>query len=164
MQNTTKGVPTTSSTRNSEHASRGCYAIVVSRYHDNITSKLLEGARSTLLAAGVSESQIIEAWVPGAWEIPLAVKRLIEKDEVVAAITLGCVIRGETTHDQHINNAVSVGLMQLSLEHGKPVAFGVLTVNSIEQAIDRSGGSVGNKGVEAASAALDMMQQSQINP
>jgi len=159
MQDTTKRVPTTSSLKTSEHTSGDCFAIVVSRYHDNITSKLLEGARSTLLAAGVSESQIIEVWVPGAWEIPLAVKRLIEKDEVIGVITLGCVIRGETTHDQHIHNAVSVGLMQLSLEHGKPVAFGVLTVNSIEQAIDRSGGSVGNKGIEAASAALEMTQR-----
>jgi 6,7-dimethyl-8-ribityllumazine synthase len=109
------------------------------------------------MASGISESQIIEAWVPGAWEIPLAVKRLIAKPEVVAAITLGCVIRGETSHDQHINNAVSAGLMQLSLEHSKPVAFGVLTVHSIEQAMDRSGGKVGNKGVEAATAALEMI-------
>ncbi len=142
--------------------SRNCFAIVVSRYHDNITSKLLDGARSTLHAAGVSESQIIEAWVPGAWEIPLAAKRLIEKDEVVAVITLGCVIRGETTHDQHINNAVSMGLMQLSLEFSKPIAFGVLTVNSLEQAIHRSGGNVGNKGIEAATAALEMCQRSKV--
>jgi 6,7-dimethyl-8-ribityllumazine synthase len=159
MKDTMKRVPASGASRTSEHASSGCFAIVVSRYHESITSKLVEGARSTLLAAGVSEAQIIEASVPGAWEIPLAVKRLIEKPEVVAAITLGCVIRGETTHDQHINNAVSVGLMQLSLEYSKPVAFGVLTVNSLEQALDRSGGKVGNKGVEAASAALEMVEQ-----
>ena len=112
-----------------------------------------------MLVRAVSEDQIIEAWVPGAWEIPLATKRLIVQDNVVAVITLGCVIRGETTHDQHINNAVSSSLMQLSLEYSKPVAFGVLTVNSLEQAIHRSGGNVGNKGVEAAIAALEMIER-----
>lgn len=133
------------------------FAIVVSRYHDSITSKLLDGARKALLSAGVADSEIIVSWVPGAWEIPLAVKRLIANEDIAAIITLGCVIRGETTHDQHINNAVSSALMSLSLEHGKPVAFGVLTVNSLEQAIHRSGGNVGNKGIEAATAALAMV-------
>lgn len=159
MKDTTNRRPLAGSLHSSQDASNHRFAIVVSRYHENITSKLVEGARSTLLAAGVSESQIVEAWVPGAWEIPLAVKRLIEKPEFSAAITLGCVIRGETTHDQHINHAVSVGLMQLSLEFSKPVAFGILTVNSLEQALDRSGGRVGNKGVEAATAVLEMLEK-----
>lgn len=134
----------------------GHFAIVVSRYHENITGKLLDGAVTTLLNAGVPDSRIVVVWVSGAWEIPLAIRKLIERREVSAAISLGCVIRGETTHDQHINNAVSTALMQLSLDYGKPVAFGVLTVNSLDQAIHRSGGNVGNKGEEAANAAIEM--------
>jgi 6,7-dimethyl-8-ribityllumazine synthase len=133
------------------------YGIVVSRYHENITAKLLEGARRTLQGVGILENQISTVWVPGAWEIPLAAKRLAIQENVVAVITLGCVIRGETTHDQHINQAVSAALMQISLEVLKPVAFGVLTVNSLEQAIHRSGGNVGNKGEEAALAVLAMV-------
>jgi 6,7-dimethyl-8-ribityllumazine synthase len=148
--------------QSSASPSTGCFAIVVSRYHHSITEKLLEGARDTLLKAGVPGSQIIEAWVPGAWEIPLQAKRLAIRDDVVAIITLGCVIRGETTHDQHINNAVSSGLMQIALEHRKPVSFGVLTVNSMEQALARSGGSVGNKGIEAATAALEMIDSTSL--
>ena len=141
----------------SPYPSNHRYAIVVSRYHENITGKLLEGARKTLVNAGVPESEINSVWVPGAWEIPLATQCELGKKEIVAVITLGCVIRGETTHDQHINNAVSSALMELSLKHNKPVAFGVLTVNSLEQAIHRSGGNVGNKGIEAATAALAMV-------
>ncbi len=136
------------------------FGIVVSRYHENITSKLLDGARRTLLGVGIDESRIESIWVPGAWEIPLAAKRFVMKEEFAAVITLGCVIRGETTHDQHINNAVSASLMQLSVEYCKPVSFGVLTVNSLEQAIHRSGGNVGNKGEEAALAALAMIETS----
>lgn len=143
----------------SESRTKRCFAIVVSRYHENITTKLLDGARATLLQAGVTDSEIVVTWVPGAWEIPLAALKHLRDDSTAAVITLGCVIRGETTHDQHINNAVSSALMTLSLEHVKPVAFGVLTVNSLEQAIHRSGGNVGNKGIEAASAVLAMLDQ-----
>jgi 6,7-dimethyl-8-ribityllumazine synthase len=138
----------------------GFFVVVVSRYNETITSKLLDGALETLRQEGIPDQNVIVVWVPGAWEIPLAVRRLIEKREVAAAITLGCVIRGETTHDQHINQAVSSALMQLSLDHGKPVAFGVLTVNTLDQAIHRSGGNVGNKGVEAAQAAIEMARLS----
>jgi 6,7-dimethyl-8-ribityllumazine synthase len=133
------------------------FGIVVSRYHENITAKLLDGARRTLFGVGIDESSLRVAWVPGAWEIPLAAKRFVVKPDIAAVITLGCVIRGETTHDQHINHAVSAALMNLSLEYSKPVAFGVLTVNSLEQAIHRAGGNVGNKGEEAALAALAML-------
>ena len=136
------------------------YAIVVSRSHENITGKLLEGARRTLHGVGIGDPQIVVSWVPGAWEIPLAAKRFALQPEVAAVITLGCVIRGETTHDQHINQAVSQALMQLSLDTMKPIAFGVLTVNSLEQAIHRAGGNVGNKGEEAALAALAMVDTS----
>ena len=132
------------------------FAIVVSRYNENITAKLLEGAQQTLLDHGVSGEQIDVAWVPGAWEIPLVASRLSRSSRYAAVLCLGAVIRGETTHDQHINRQVSLSLGELSLETGIPVLFGVLTCNSLEQAIHRSGGNVGNKGVECAEAALEM--------
>lgn len=136
----------------------GKFAIVVSRYNEHITGKLLSGAIETLQAAGVSEEAISVAWVPGAWEIPLAAQRLAESGHYVAVLCLGCVIKGETTHDEHINRQVSLSLGQLALDTGVPVAFGVLTVNTLEQAIHRAGGNVGNKGQECAEAALEMVR------
>ena len=138
----------------------GAFAIVVARYNESITGKLLAGALETLKSAGVTDENISVAWVPGAWEIPLAAQRFAEKPDVSAVISLGCVIRGETTHDRYINAAVSSALMQMSLDHGKPIAFGVLTVNTLDQAIHRSGGNVGNKGNEAALAAIEMVRLS----
>jgi len=138
----------------------GVFAIVVARYNESITGKLLAGALETLKEAGITDDSVMVAWVPGAWEIPLAAQRFAEKPEVSAVITLGCVIRGETTHDRYINAAVSTSLMQMSLDHGKPIAFGVLTVNTLDQAIHRSGGNVGNKGNEAALAAIEMVRLS----
>lgn len=136
----------------------GKVGIVVSSYNQNITGKLLQAAIETLQKNGVSGEDIIVAWAPGAWELPLLCQDLVEKKEVSAVISLGCVIRGETTHDQHINTSVSQALMQLSLKNSKPVAFGVLTVNTLEQAIHRSGGRVGNKGEEAATAVIEMLK------
>jgi 6,7-dimethyl-8-ribityllumazine synthase len=133
------------------------FAIVVSRYNESITGKLLQGALQTLRAAGVDDESITIAWVPGAWEIPLAAQRLACSRQFAAVLCLGAVIRGETTHDQHINRQVSLSLGQLSLDTGIPIAFGVLTCNSLEQAIHRAGGNVGNKGIECASAALEMV-------
>jgi len=135
----------------------GNFAIVVSRYNESITSKLLDGARQTLLKHGVSDEAIDVVWVPGAWEICLAAKRLAYADRYQAILCLGAVIRGETTHDEHINRQVSLSLGQLALESGLPVLFGVLTCNTLEQAIHRSGGNVGNKGVECSEAALEMV-------
>lgn len=132
------------------------FAIVVSRYNQNITGKLLEGALTTLAEHGIPDDAIEVAWVPGAWEIPLVADRFAKTQQFSAVLTLGCVIRGETTHDQHINQQVSASLGDIAVRHGIPVAFGVLTVNSLEQAIHRSGGNVGNKGEEAATAALEM--------
>ena len=132
-------------------------AIVVSTYNASITDKLLAGAVSTLEKAGLARQNIVVSRVPGAWELPLAAKWLADLSTVGAVITLGAVIRGETTHDQHINRAVSLALMELMQSSGKPVAFGLLTCNSLEQAIHRAGGDVGNKGEEAASAALSML-------
>jgi 6,7-dimethyl-8-ribityllumazine synthase len=134
------------------------FAIVVSRYNDNITGKLVDGAVDTLTAAGVPDDTIDVAWVPGAWEIPLIANRLADTEEYCAILCLGAVIRGETTHDQHINRQVSMTLGELAIRTGLPVLFGLLTVNSLEQAIHRSGGNVGNKGVECAEAALEMVR------
>ncbi len=133
------------------------YAIVVSRYNDTITRKLLDGATRTLQSGGVAEDRIDVAWVPGAWELPVVARHLLEDTRYAAVLCLGCVIRGETTHDQHINTQVSQSLGQLALTFKRPVLFGVLTCHSLAQAIQRSGGRVGNKGEECAHAALEMV-------
>ncbi|MEW4562172.1 6,7-dimethyl-8-ribityllumazine synthase [Bremerella sp. JC770] len=132
-------------------------AIVVSTYNTSITDKLLTGSLQTLEGRGFAEADIDVAKVPGAWEIPLAAAVMARSGKYAAVICLGCVIRGETTHDVHINTQVSQTLGNLALECQIPVSFGVLTCNTVEQAISRSGGAVGNKGVEAAEAALEMM-------
>ncbi len=128
--------------------------IVVSTYNSNITNRLLEGAKETLAKADWS-FEVTQ--VPGAWELPLAATWFAEKSEVAGVVTLGAVIRGETTHDQHINRAVSNALMDLMVRTGKPIGFGLLTCNTLEQAIHRAGGNVGNKGVETAEAVLAML-------
>lgn len=131
--------------------------IVVSTYNSNITSRLQEGAQATLLEAGFTDAQLIQVTVPGAWEIPLATRRLAVKPEVVGVVALGAVIKGETTHDEHINRAVSLALMNLMMEVEKPIGLGLLTCNTLEQAIHRAGGNVGNKGCETAEAVLAML-------
>ncbi len=132
-------------------------AIVVSRWNESITQRLLDGALSTLIGRGIPDATIDVAWVPGAWEIPLVAQRLADSRRYRAVICLGAVIRGETTHDQHINRAVSTAISEIALETGVPVLFGVLTCESMEQAIHRAGGNVGNKGAECADAALAMI-------
>lgn len=138
----------------------GRYAIVVSTYNSNITNKLLTGAIDTLTAVGIASNDIVVVRVPGAWELPLAATLLAKDPSINAVITLGAVIRGETSHDQHINRAVSNALMDLMNQTGKPIAFGLLTCNTLEQAIHRAGGNVGNKGCEAAEAAIEMVRVS----
>ena len=133
------------------------YAIAVSRYNETITARLLDGAVETLMGQGVADSQIDVAWAPGAWELPLVAAELAAGGRYQAILCLGAVIRGETTHDQHINRQVSSALGNLSLEYRTPVLFGVLTCQSLEQALNRAGGSVGNKGHECAEAALEMV-------
>ena len=132
-------------------------AIVVSRWNESITQKLLDGTVTTLTSRGIPDDQIDVAWVPGAWEIPLVAQRLADSHRYRAVICLGAVIRGETTHDQHINHAVSTAISQLALDTGIPVLFGILTCETMEQAIHRAGGNVGNKGAECAEAALAMI-------
>lgn len=136
----------------------GDIVIVASRYNASICDSLVKGSLETLAAAGIGNERIRVIRVPGAWELTLVAAQLLPRDDVAAVITLGCVIRGETTHDQHINRAVSDSLMQLSVQCVKPIGFGLLTCNTLEQALQRSGGNVGNKGHEAAEAALEMLR------
>ena len=136
----------------------GRFGIVVSRYNEHITGKLLSGAIETLKGAGVGDDAIDVAWVPGAWEIPIVAQRMALSELYVAVLCLGAVIRGETTHDEHINRQVSLSLGQIALAADLPVLFGVLTCNTVEQAIHRAGGNVGNKGQECAEAALEMVR------
>ena len=134
----------------------GRYAIVVAKYNETITSRLLDGAVKTLLANGVPDDAIDVAWVPGSFELPIVAEQMAASKRYLAVLCLGAVIRGETTHDQHINRAVSLQLCESGVRHGLPVLFGVLTCETIEQAIHRSGGNVGNKGIECAESALAM--------
>jgi len=139
-------------------ASPGRWAIVVSRYNESITGRLLEGAIATLTSHGVSADAIDVAYVPGAFELPLVADRLAGSRTYLAVLVLGAVIRGETTHDQHISRAVSMALMDAGLRSGVPVLFGLLTCDTLEQAIHRAGGNMGNKGAECAEAALEMVR------
>ncbi len=133
------------------------FAIVVAEWNRHITEKLLQGATATLTGQGVADDHIDVAWVPGSWEIPLMAQRMARSGHYAAVICLGAVIKGETTHDEHINRGVSLALMKLGLKTDRPVLFGVLTCNTLEQAIHRAGGNVGNKGSECAEAALAMV-------
>ncbi len=132
------------------------FAIVVSRYNESVTRRLLDGALETFAHHGVKSERVTVAWVPGSFELPMAAHRLAKTGQFAAVCCLGAVIKGETTHDEYICQQVSRGIMQSSLEHGVPVLFGVLTCQNLEQALDRAGGQVGNKGSEAALAAIEM--------
>ena len=135
----------------------GNYAIVVGRFNAFVVESLLEGAIDTLKRHGVSEDNIRVIRVPGAFEIPLAVKRLAAQKKDDAIIALGAVIRGGTPHFEYVSGESSKGVAQVSLDYDVPVANGILTVNSIEQAVERSGTKMGNKGAEAALSALEMV-------
>jgi 6,7-dimethyl-8-ribityllumazine synthase len=132
------------------------FAVVVAKWNRSVTAKLLEGAVATLTDAGVPEDNIDVAWVPGSWEIPLVAQRMAGSARYAAVICLGAVVRGETSHDQHINRGVSLAISQIALQFDLPVLFGILTCESMEQAVDRAGGQHGNKGSECAEAALYM--------
>jgi len=133
------------------------FAIAVSRFNAFITEKLLEGALDTLRRHGVADSDITVVWVPGAFELPLIVKRLAEGKKHDAVISLGCVIRGATAHFDYVAGEAAKGIGHAALSTGTPVIFGVLTTDSIEQAIERAGTKAGNKGVDAAMAAIEMV-------
>ncbi len=130
--------------------------IVAARFNDFIVSHLLEGARDALLRHGAREDDITLVRVPGAFEIPLAAAKLAAKENIDAVICVGAVIRGSTPHFDYVASEVSKGIAQVSLSSGKPVSFGVLTTDSIEQAVERAGTKSGNKGFEAAVTVIEM--------
>ena len=136
------------------------FGIVVSEWNDAITSKLAKGAKEALIANGVKKDNIHSVHVPGSFELPMGARLLAGREKLDAVICVGCVIKGETKHDEYISNAVANGIMSLGLASGKPVIFGVLTPNDYDQAIERSGGKHGNKGIEAAHTALRMVSLS----
>ncbi|MCD0793610.1 6,7-dimethyl-8-ribityllumazine synthase, partial [Staphylococcus aureus] len=131
-------------------------AIVVSRFNDFITGRLLEGAKDTLIRHDVNEDNIDVAFVPGAFEIPLVAKKLASSGNYDAIITLGCVIRGATSHYDYVCNEVAKGVSKVNDQTNVPVIFGILTTESIEQAVERAGTKAGNKGAEAAVSAIEM--------
>jgi 6,7-dimethyl-8-ribityllumazine synthase len=134
------------------------FAVVVSKYNDFVTDRLQAAAMSTLASAGVASTDITVVRVPGAFEIPLAAQHAAESGRFDAVVCLGCLIRGETAHFEYISSAVSHGLTTAAAATGIPMAFGVLTTNSVEEALARAGEGDGNKGREAAVAAIEMAE------
>ena len=132
------------------------YGVVVGRFNEFISSKLLSGALDAFKRHGAEESDVEVAWVPGAFEIPLIAQKMAESGKYDAVITLGAVIRGSTPHFDYVCNEAAKGVAAVGLKTGVPTVFGVLTVDSIEQAIERAGTKAGNKGYEAAATAIEM--------
>jgi 6,7-dimethyl-8-ribityllumazine synthase len=145
------------SSRNMSGASDKRFAVLVSEWNEEVTEALYEGAYSTLLRNGVLRENIIKEYVPGSFELPLAAQWMAERQDVDAVICLGCVIQGETRHFDFINSAVAHGITNVGLKYDKPVIFGVLTPENQKQALERAGGRHGNKGDEAAFAAIKML-------
>ncbi len=131
--------------------------IVVAKFNELVTRKLLDGAKQGLEQLGVEANNIIVYWVPGAFEIPRVVKLLSNSGKVDGIISLGAVIRGETSHYDYVCNEVSSGISQVSLNNKVPVMFGILTTDSMNQALDRAGGKSGNKGIECANGIIEMI-------
>lgn len=144
-------------TKDIPDVSKKTFVVVVAEWNEEITEALYKGVEATLLKHGVPASRIIKAYVPGSYELSYGSQVFAAKEEVDAVIALGCVIQGETKHNDYINNAVANGLTQVSLKYNKPVIFGVLTPNTHQQALDRAGGIHGNKGDEAAITAIKML-------
>ena len=132
------------------------FGIAVSRFNEFITKPMLEGALNELRRAGVPETLIHVVWVPGAYELPQAAQRMLETQKLDALIVIGCIIRGETTHYEHIAQSVSDTIQKIAVEGRVPIGFGVLTVENLEQAMNRAGSKQGNKGRDAARSALEM--------
>jgi 6,7-dimethyl-8-ribityllumazine synthase len=131
-------------------------ALLASRFNETITKSLLEGALSALRRHGLDDASITVAWVPGAFELPMAAKRLASSGEFDAVVCLGAVIRGATSHYDYVCSQAAAGIARVALDTGVPVIFGVLTTENIEQAIERSGTKAGNKGFDSAVAAIEM--------
>jgi len=132
--------------------------ITVSQWHTDITEPLLQGALAVLKKGGIKDKDIIIIQSPGSFELPLTAQWLINQSDADAVLCLGCIIKGETPHFDYISNAVANGVMNVGLAHNIPVIFGVLTTNTVQQAKERSGGKHGNKGSEAATAALELLE------
>jgi 6,7-dimethyl-8-ribityllumazine synthase len=132
------------------------FGIIVSRFNDFISGRLLEGTKDGLLRHGVLENDLAVAWVPGAFEIPLAASKMAQMGKYDAVICLGAVIRGATPHFDYVANEVSKGVAQVGLQTGLPVIYGVITADNLEQAIERAGTKEGNTGFKAAMSAIEM--------
>jgi len=137
-------------------AGKGSYAIVVSRFNEFITSRLLAGAIDCLSRHGAADKQISVVWVPGASEITIAAKKIAQSGKYVAVICLGAVIRGQTAHYDYVCQQVSRGIGQINYDSGIPTIFGVLTCDTLEQAVERAGTRMGNAGADAAMTAMEM--------
>lgn len=138
-------------------AAEGEFALIVSRFNSFITENLLAGAVDTLVRHGIGEEKLSVIWAPGAYELPLVAQKIAASKRYAGIIALGAVIRGGTPHFDFVASECSKGLAQVSLQYGLPIGFGVLTVDSIEQAIERAGTKAGNKGAEAALSVLEMV-------
>ncbi len=132
------------------------FGIVISRFNEIITNRLLEGAKDSLARHGVNEQDVDIAWTPGSMEIPLIAKKMIETGRYDAVICLGCVIRGGTPHFEYVASEVNRGIARLSLDTGVPVIQGIITADNLEQAIERAGAKEGNRGFTAANSAIEM--------
>jgi len=132
------------------------FALVVARFNEFITTRLVDGALDELVRHGAEAENLVQVWVPGSWEIPLVAQKLAAGGRYAAVICLGCVIRGQTPHFEYVAAEVAKGIAHVSLTTGVPVTFGIVTADSLEQAIDRAGAKTGNKGADAARAALEM--------
>jgi len=132
------------------------FAVAVSRFNGVVTSELLDGALAAFRRHGIADDDVAVAWTPGAFELPLATKRMAESGGFDAVVCLGAVIRGETAHFDYVAGECARGIQEAALETGVPCIFGVLTTDTLEQALDRAGGEHGNKGWEAATAAIEM--------
>ena len=134
----------------------GDFGIVVSRFNDFISGRLLDGARDALVRHGVAEDNIHVYWVPGSFEIPAVARKIVSEGSFAAVICLGAVIRGQTPHFDYVASEAAKGIAQVSMASDVPVTFGVITADNLEQAIDRAGAKAGNKGADAALAALEL--------
>jgi 6,7-dimethyl-8-ribityllumazine synthase len=132
------------------------FGLVISRFNEFISTKLLDGARDALRRHGVSDENIEEAWAPGCFEIPLVAKKMARSEKYDAIICLGAIIRGGTPHFEYIANEVSKGIAKVELETGMPIAYGIITADTLEQAIERAGTKGGNRGFDAAVGAIEM--------
>jgi 6,7-dimethyl-8-ribityllumazine synthase len=131
-------------------------AVAASRFNELVTDRLVAGARDALLRHGVDEGSVTLVWAPGAFELPLVAQRLAESGDVDAVVCVGAVIRGSTDHYEHVASQCAAGLTRVTLDTDVPVVFGVLTTETTEQALERAGGKLGNKGFEAAATAIEM--------